>query len=57
MMKWKPNWKPGLTEAMREARYQFALRYKDWELEDWKNVIWTDETSMVLGHHRGGTRI
>ena len=56
-MKWKPNWKPGLTEAMREARYQFALRYKDWELEDWKNVIWTDETSMVLGHHRGGTRI
>jgi len=39
---------------MREARLQFALRYENWKLEDWKDVIWTDETSIVLGYWRGG---
>jgi hypothetical protein len=53
----KPTVKPGLTEAMMEARYQFALRYKDWTLEDWKAVIWSDETSVILGHRRGGHRV
>jgi transposase len=57
MKKLKPSWKPGLTQEMREARLQFALRHKDWKLEDWKNVIWTDETSIVLGHRRGGNRV
>ena len=32
LWKWKPTWKPGLTAAMREARYQFCLRHKDWML-------------------------
>lgn len=53
----KPTVKPGLTIAMIEARYQFALRYKDWTLEDWKAVIWSDETSVILGHRRGGQRV
>ena len=53
----KPTIKPGLTTAMMEARYQFALRYKDWKLEDWKAVIWSDETSVILGHRRGGHRV
>jgi hypothetical protein len=26
-------------------------------LEDWKNVIWTDETSVVINHRRGGYRV
>ena len=57
MRKRKATRKPGLTEEMKEARLQFALRHKYWTLEDWKNVIWTDETSIVLGHRRGGTRV
>jgi transposase len=57
LVKRKPTWKPGLTPAMREARLQFALRHRDWTLKDWKNVIWTDETSVVLGHRRGGVRV
>ena len=48
--------KPGLTPAMRKARYAWALAHAHWTLEDWKNVIWTDETSVVLGHRRGATR-
>src|SRR5450432_2554373 len=42
---------------MKKARYEFCQAYKDWTLEDWKNVIWTDETSVILGHRRGGTRV
>jgi len=38
-------------------RYAFALRYQHWTLEDWKSVIWTDETSDVLGHRRGSYRV
>ena len=52
----KTTKKPSLTEAMKEARYQFALRYKDWTVEDWKKVIWSDETSVVLNSRRGRIR-
>ena len=45
--------KPSLTDVMMEARLQFCLRYQDWTLEDWKNVIWTDETSLMLNAKRG----
>ncbi|KMU73298.1 hypothetical protein CISG_09667 [Coccidioides immitis RMSCC 3703] len=30
----------------------FSLAHKNWTLEDWKNIIWTDETSVVLEHRR-----
>ena len=53
----KQTVKPGLTEEMKKARYDFALRHKDWTLEDWKNVIWSDETSVILGQRRGGRKI
>ncbi len=42
---------------MRKARLRWCLLYKDWTLENWKNVIFTDETSVVLGHRRGGYRV
>ena len=49
--------KPGLSESMMEARLQFCLRHEHWTLENWKNVIWTDETSVVLGSERGYKRV
>ncbi len=45
----KSMWKPNLTPTMKETRLAFAVKYKDWTIEDWKRVIWTDKTSMVLG--------
>ena len=33
------------------------MRHKDWTLEDWKNVIWSDETSVVIGMRRGSVRV
>jgi hypothetical protein len=42
---------------MKEARYHFAKRFEHWTLEDWKKVIWSDETSVLLGHRRGGYKV
>ena len=53
----KPSKKPGLTPKMKTDRLEFCLRHKDWTLEDWKNVIWSDETSVVIGMRRGAVRV
>src|SRR6266516_1580934 len=53
----KPTTKPGLTVAMRMIRLEWALAHQHWTLEDWKNVIWSDETSVILGHRRGAVRL
>lgn len=55
--KYKPTMKPGLTEAMKTARFLFAKSVENWTLEDWKKVIWSDETSIILGHRRGSVRV
>ena len=55
--KTKPTRKPGLTPKMRQERLEWCLAHKDWTLKDWKNVIWSDETSVVLNHRRGGYRV
>jgi hypothetical protein len=53
----KPSVKPGLTDKAKAQRLQFALEHVDWTLEDWKAVIWTDETSVVLGQRRGAVQV
>jgi transposase len=53
----KKTTKPGLNIDQRAARLQWCIAHKDWTLENWKNVIWTDETSVCLGQKRGYTRV
>lgn len=55
--KTKPTRKPGLSKRMQNERLKWCLDHRNWTLEDWKNVIWSDETSVVLGHRRGGYRV
>ncbi len=57
LKKTKPTRKPGLTKEMRAERLAWCLAHKDWTLEDWKKIIWSDETSVVLNHRRGGYKI
>lgn len=33
------------------------MQHKDWTLDDWKNVIWSDETSVTWGGQRGRIRV
>jgi transposase len=54
--KTKPARKLGLSEDMKTKQLQFAKDHEHWTLEDWKRVIWSDETSVVCGHRRGGYR-
>jgi transposase len=55
--KTKPTRKPGLQPEDKARRLKFCLDHKDWTLDDWKNVIWSDETSVVLNFRRGGYRV
>jgi hypothetical protein len=36
--------KPDLTETQKKARYKFAKDHIHWTIEDWKNVMFSDET-------------
>jgi hypothetical protein len=49
--------KLGLNKDIKQARKEFCEKYKDWTLEDWKNVIFSDETSIQLGGFRGRRRV
>jgi Transposase/DDE superfamily endonuclease len=41
--------KPGLRPENIAKRLEWALKYKDWTVEDWKKVIWSDESSIWIG--------
>lgn len=38
--------KPHLSQKHRRERMDFAIRHKDWTLDDWKRVVWSDETKI-----------
>jgi transposase len=38
--------KPKLSPKNVKERLAFARRHKDWTIEDWKRVIWSDETKI-----------
>jgi transposase len=38
--------KPMLSQKNIRARLEFANMYKEWTVEDWKHVIWSDETKI-----------
>ena len=49
--------KPGLNATQKNIRLKWCEEHKDWTLEDWKNVIFLDETSVQLSAVRGRRRI
>jgi len=57
---YKRTVKPGLNEENRKLRLKWCQEHSvaaGWDLERWKNVIWTDETSVQLSSVRGKRRI
>src|ERR1700709_2487871 len=38
--------KPSITARHKKLRMEFARRYQSWTVEDWKRVIWSDETKI-----------
>src|SRR5205085_6607309 len=41
--------KPGLWAENIEKRLQWALEHRNWTIEQWKWVIWSDESSLWVG--------
>ena len=37
---------PLLSSRHRKERMDFAVAHKDWTVEDWKRVVWSDETKI-----------
>jgi transposase len=54
---YKRTVKPGLNAKQKKARLDWCLAHEKWTLEDWKNVIFTDETSVQKGGVRGRRRV
>jgi transposase len=45
--------KPYLSAKHRRQRMEFANKYKDWTVEDWRKVIWSDESKFeIFGSRR-----
>lgn len=38
--------RPLLKDSHIEARFDFAKTHLDWTMEDWKKVVWSDETKI-----------
>jgi len=38
--------KPGLWHENVIKRLEWIIKYKDWTVEDWKCIIWSDESSI-----------
>jgi hypothetical protein len=38
--------RPFLSKQHRRERLDFAITHQDWTVEDWKTVVWSDETKI-----------
>jgi len=45
--------KPRLTDRHKRARYQWAKKYSTWTVEEWKDVIWSDESKFNVVNSDG----
>ncbi len=46
-----------LSTKNRTRRIQFRQAHQNWTIEDWKNVVWSDESRFLLQHSDGRVRI
>ena len=52
-----PCTKPLLSCKQKKKRLQFAQKYSKWTVEDWKQVIFSDESKFVMGYGNKGPRV
>ena len=38
--------KPAMTKVQQKAHYDWAVAHQYWTVEDWKHVLWSDETKV-----------
>ena len=45
--------KPYLSPATREKQRVWAEQYRNWQVVDWSDVIWSDECALSVGDVSG----
>ncbi len=53
----RPHRVPLLSDKNSTRRIQFTQDHQNWTIEDWKNVVWSDESLFLLRHSDGSVRI
>ncbi|KAF7659613.1 hypothetical protein LDENG_00295490 [Lucifuga dentata] len=49
--------KPLISQANQKKSFQFAREHKDWTLEQWKKLMWSDESRFTLFQSNGCIRV
>jgi transposase len=49
--------KPFLSTVHRQRRLEFARKHQDWTVEDWRKVIWCDESTFEIGKNSRQVRV
>ena len=57
LSKCKSTRKPLVSSANRKKRRLFAKEHKNWTVEDWKRVMWSDESRFTLFQNDGRVRV
>ena len=48
--------KPFISEKNRKARLEFAHAHKNWAIEQWSHILWSDKSKFNLRHSVGKIR-
>jgi len=49
--------KPLLNENQRQKRLEWCLKRQNWTVQQWRNVIWSDESKFTLFRNDGPSRV
>lgn len=53
----RPTRVPLLTKRHRQLRLQWAREHRDWTMDEWKRVAWSDESRFLIHHVDGRVRV
>ncbi|GBO11183.1 hypothetical protein AVEN_23733-1 [Araneus ventricosus] len=48
----RPTRVPLLTKCHRRLRLQWSREHRDWAMDEWKRVAWSDESRFLIHHVR-----
>ena len=44
--------KPFISPINKKRRLKWAIEHHNWLIDEWRNVVWTDESPFVLRYQR-----
>ncbi|GBL78665.1 Transposable element Tc1 transposase [Araneus ventricosus] len=53
----RPTLVPLLTKRHRQLRLQWVRKHRDWTMDEWKRVAWSDESRFLIHHVDGRVRV